>query len=583
MPEAPCQSEVMWVYPREDPEWKEQIVREFHIHPVTAQVFVSRGFSTLDEINNYLYSQLPDLLDPFLLTGMDRAVTRVIQAISKKEPILVYGDNDVDGMTGTALLAEFLKSVGAEVFPFVANRGAQRDRLIVEALSFAEEKGCRVLITVDCGVTAGEEIAQITKKGIDVIVTDHHEPTAGLPDCIATLNPKLYDSSYPNRDITGVGVAFKLAHGLTNKLVASGALRPQDVDLKKYLDLVALGTISDMGALLGENRILVRYGLRQMQQGTRVGLLKLCEVCEVDLKQITTMDIASKLAPRLNSLGRISDPQKGVDLLLIENLEEAKKMAEELDLNNIERQRIERTMSTEVEQYILDHPEILDHRAIVLHSENWHPGVIAIVGARIMKQYNRPTCIIAVENGVGKGSMRSIHEFPLLPVLKGMSDILVNYGGHDFAAGLTIPVGQIDQFRAGFLRAANEALVDEDIRPKLQLDAEAKFEDLTFDFLESLKLMEPFGNENPPPLLFSDTVQAWPPKVVGKTHMKLYLQQDDDRLLEGIAFGMGHRNKELRKKNLNLCVVYTPHVNMFQNKASIQLMVKDLHILNEQL
>ncbi len=566
----------LWVYPKEDPQWKESIIKEFKIHPVTAQILVSRGFTSLEEIHNYLYAKLPDLHDPFLLAEMPQAVDRICRALQNKENILIYGDNDVDGMTGTALLTEFFQFIGANVFFYVSNRGTHRESLIVEALEYALKNQCKLLITVDCGITAAAEIAKVVEQNVDVIITDHHEPTDKIPHCIATLNPKLVNNSYPNRDLTGVGVAFKLAHAVTNQLVDDGKIPPKKVDLKRYLDLVALGTVADMGSLLGENRILVRYGLRQLRKTKRIGLAKLVSISDVDLNEITTFIIASKIAPRLNSLGRIDDPQKGVQMLLIRNAQAAEKMAIELDLNNIERQKIERTVSTDVDSAILLHPEILNRKAIVMQSDKWHPGVIAIISARIAKHYNRPTVMIAMDKDIGKGSIRSIREFPLLSVLKDSADILVNFGGHDFAAGLTIKTQNIEEFTRRFIQAADDQLRDHDVMTKLNLDAEVFFQDLTFDFMESIRLLEPFGNENPPPVLYADAKQAWPPKVVGRTHLKLFLEQGD-RILEGVAFNKADHSPLLRKKDLTLRVAFTPQISDFQG-PSIQLMIRDFLI-----
>lgn len=574
--------EPIWIYPKDDPVWKETIVKEFKIHPVTAQILVSRGFTSLEAIHDYLYAKLPDLYDPFLLSEMQPAVDRVCKAIANSENILIYGDNDVDGMTGTALLTEFFQDLGANVFFYVSNRGTHREYLVVEALEYALQNKCSLLITVDCGITAAPEIAKVVEQKVDVIITDHHEPTGTIPHCVATLNPKLPNNPYPNRDLTGVGVAFKLAHGITNQLVDEGKITPKKIDLKRYLDLVALGTVADMGALVGENRILVRYGLRQLRKAKRIGLAKLVGVCDVDINEISTFTIASKIAPRLNSLGRIDEPKKGVQLLLVRNAQTAEKLAIELDLNNIERQRIERTISIDVDNIISAHPEILSLKAIVMHSDKWHPGVIAILSTRFAKHYNRPTVMISVENGIGKGSLRSIPEFPLLSVLKDCSELLINFGGHDFAAGLTIKEQNIEEFKKRFIQAAHARLTDSDVHTKLYLDAEIHFDELTFDFMESIRLLEPYGNENPQPILFSDAKQAWPPKVIGKTHLKLYLEQKgekgEDRLLEGVAFGKARQSPFLRKKDLILRVAFTPQINTFQG-PSIQLMIRNFMIL----
>lgn len=574
--------EPLWVYPEKNPHLFQQIISEFNIHPVTAQILISRGFKTMEEIHEYLYAKLPNLFDPDLFPDMDKAVDRILQAIHKKEAILVYGDNDVDGMTAATLLTEFLRAVGAKVFFDVPNRASMKKSLIGDALENALEHACTLLITVDCGITAAKEIEEVVQNGIDVIVTDHHEPTSKIPNCIATLNSKLINSTYPNRELTGVGVAFKLAHAVTNRLIETEEISPSKIDLKNYLDLVALGTIADMGALKGENRILVRYGLKQMRKMKRMGLAKLFQVSEMQQGDLSPVDIASKVAPRLNSLGRIADPIKGVELLLIKDSTAAEALAKELDLHNIERQKIEREASDDIEGVIFQHPEILVEKAIILSSEKWHPGIIPIIAARIAKQYSRPTLIISIEQGVGKGSIRTIPEFPLLPVLKQNAGLLLNFGGHDYAAGLTIKEENIPLFKQRFIEAADKALKEQDVVAKLHLDAKISFSDLTFDFMESLNLLEPFGNENPHPILYCDALQVWPPKVVGKYHLKLFLEQGD-RMLEGIAFGLADRRDQIRRKNILLRIAFTPHVNMFLNKASIQLQIKDFQVVPKDL
>lgn len=571
------QEDPIWIYPRMDESLKESIIKEFNLHPVIAQILVSRGFQSFEQIHDYLYAKLPDLHDPSLMSEMPQAVERVCRALQNNENILIYGDNDVDGMTGTTLLTEFLQDIGANVYFYVSNRGTLRQSLIVEALEYALMNNCKLLITVDCGITAAIEIAKVAEQNVDVIITDHHEPTDKIPHCVATLNPKLVNDKYPNRDLTGVGVAFKLAHGITNQLTAEGKIPPKKIDLKRYLDLVALGTISDMGSLLVmENRVLVKYGLRQLRKGKRMGLAKLFSICDVDLNELSTFTIASKIAPRLNSLGRIDDPRKGVQMLLVKNAELAEKMAMELDLNNIERQKIERTMSLDVDTTLQENPNILKNKAIVMISDKWHPGVIAIISTRISKLYNRPTVMIAIDKGIGKGSVRSIHEFPLLPTLKNSSDILLNFGGHDFAAGLSVKEEHIEEFKSRFIESANKLLNESDVMTKLTMDAEVKFSELTFDFMESVKLLEPYGNENPQPILYCDAWQTWPPKVVGKAHLKLYLEQGD-RVLEGVALGRAAQSALLRRKNLKLRVAFTPQIN----KSSIQLLIRDFKILDE--
>ncbi len=564
-----------WIYPQVKTQWKEEIIQEFHLHPVTAQILVSRGFQSLEEIHEFLYAKLPSLHSPFLFTDMENAVRRIFLAINKKERILIFGDNDVDGMTGVALLVDILRSLEAEVIFYLPLREETRQTPLAEALQTAKREGCSLIITVDCGITAAKKIEEASAEKIDVIVTDHHLPTAKLPHCIATLNPKLLHSNYPNRELTGVGVAFKLAHALVESISSSSLHQPNR--LKDFLDLVALGTIADMGSLTGENRILVRYGLATLKNTKRIGLLKLFSICDLNIHYLSPTDIASKVAPRLNSLGRIADPKLGVELLLCTEERRAEELAKKLDIYNLERQKIERLAYADIHRLLESNPELLEEKAIILSSDKWHPGVVPILTAKIAKQYNRPTVIIAIEEGIGKGSIRTIREFPLLDALKQTEKYLLNFGGHDYAAGLSIEKKNIESFRKAFLQLTAEKLKEKDLVEKLFLDAQVDFSDLTFDFLESLNLLQPFGNDNPPPILFCEATQTWPPKIVGKSHLKMFFQQND-RALEGIAFNLSHRRQELLQRRTNIKIAFTPYVNVFLNKSSIHLQIKDFQV-----
>lgn len=566
-----------WIEPVGDSELIASLSKRFSLPTVIAQILVNRGLTDPEKINKFLYGKLPDLLDPLTMPGMNKSVDRIIQALGQKDPILIYGDNDVDGMTGAALLTEFFRDLGASPLFFISQPSICRENLIVEALPYALEHQCKLLITVDCGITSAKEIEKITQAGLDVIITDHHEPTEALPVCTAILNPKLPGSTYENREITGVGVAFKLAHGIVNRLVSQEKLSPTAIDLKHYLDLVALGTISDMAPLLEENRIFVRYGIEEMLAGRRVGLAKLISCCGLPMEQLSPNTIASKVAPRLNSLGRIADPTKGTELLLMQDDKSAKKLAQELDLNNIQRQKIERLMAQDVEKQLQATPSPLSQKAILISSTEWHPGIIAIISTRLSRQYNRPTITFAIENGIAKGSIRSITQFPVLKVLQARADILQSFGGHDFAAGVTLKQENLEEFSRYFIEEANKCLSDQDVTNKLYLDAEVNFPELTFDFMEMLHLLEPHGTGNPPPILYTTAKQAWPPRIIAKSHLKLYLEQGE-RILEGIAFNLAEKAPLLRQKNLSLKVAFTPQVNTFQNKTSIQLIIRDFHI-----
>ncbi|MCH9616954.1 MAG: Single-stranded-DNA-specific exonuclease RecJ [Chlamydiia bacterium] len=573
-------SNLLWVYPAKNDTLLEYFISEFHIHPATAQVLVSRKFTKKTDVHRFLYSKLPHLIPPEKLSEIDKATERLHIALKKGESILIFGDNDVDGITGTTLLVDFLRALGASVYFYIVSRTSDRGNTILDSMDYAKKNNCKLLITVDCGITAADEIEEFTKVGIDVIITDHHEPTDRIPHCIATLNPKLKGSKYLNKDLTGVGVAFKFAHAMMNMLAKKGEVQADLIDLRRYLDLVALGTISDMGALTGENRILVRYGIEQLRKTQRIGLLKLIHVSDVNPEDITTTDIASKVAPRLNSLGRIDNPIKGVNLLLVRDMAEAEALARDLDLMNQKRQKIERKDTENLDKVVADNPGIVRDKAIVLHSYTWHSGIIAILATKISKLYNKPTIIITIKDGIGKGSIRTIPEFPVLHILKENKDLLLNFGGHDYACGLTIKEENIPALRERFIAAAQNNLKEKDVLPKLYLDAKISFKDLTFEFLESLTLLEPYGMENPHVTLYATARQVHPPKIIGKNHLKFSLE-DGDRYLEGIGFNMANRKPSLIKKNLKLLIAFTPHINIYLNKSSIQLQIKDFIVLED--
>ncbi|MCH9812200.1 single-stranded-DNA-specific exonuclease RecJ [bacterium] len=581
MQQKQSHSNLLWVYPTKNHTLRDFFVSEFHIHPATAQVLVSRKFTKKTDVHKFLYSKLPHLIPPEKLSEIDIATNRLYDALKKGESILIFGDNDVDGITGTTLLVDFLRALGANVYFYIVSRTSDRGNTILDSMEYAQEQNCKLLITVDCGITAADEIEEFAKKGIDVIITDHHEPTDRIPHCVATLNPKLKGSKYVNKDLTGVGVAFKFAHAMMNMLAKKGEVQADLIDLRRYLDLVALGTISDMGALTGENRILVRYGIEQLRKTQRIGLLKLIHVSDVNPEEITTTDVASKVAPRLNSLGRIDDPVKGVNLLLVRDMGEAESLARDLDMMNQKRQRIERKDTENLDKVISDNPGIVRDKAIVLHSYTWHSGIIAILATKISKLYNKPTVVITIKDGIGKGSIRTIPEFPVLDVLKQNKDLLLNFGGHDYACGLTIKEENIPALKERFITAAGRHLKERDVLPKLYLDAQISFKDLTFEFLESLTLLEPYGMENPHVTLFATARQVHPPKIIGKNHLKFSLE-DGDRYLEGIGFNMANRKPSLVKKNLKLLIAFTPHINIYLNKSSIQLQIKDFIVLEDE-
>ncbi|AFS20295.1 single-stranded-DNA-specific exonuclease RecJ [Chlamydia psittaci] len=566
-----------WIYPKYDPALLSSIIKELHLHPVAAQTFISRGFQTVDEVRDFLYVHLSNLHDPELLLDMSKAVQRLLLAKERGEHVMVYGDSDVDGITGVALLVEFLRSIEMKVSycflgAFLKHYG--EPSLLIAKM---KEEGVTLLITVDCGITAGKEVSDINKQGIDVIVTDHHMPTGKIPHCIATLNPKLRDHTYPNKDLTGVGVAFKLARGVVNALQKNNP--KLKLDIKHLLDLVTLGTVTDVGTLLGENRTMVRHGIKEIAKGSRLGLHKLCIFSGVNPSEVTSTDIVLKISPKLNSLGRLADASKGVELLLTKDPEVADDIIQYLDKINRERQKIEADVFHDVQKILKNQPDIVKQAAIVLSSQDWHSRVIPIISARLAKAYNKPVAIISNQGGVGKGSLRTIGSFPLLGILQKCSPMFISYGGHDFAAGIIINEDQIEAFRKKFIHLVNSSLKKEKAVVTLPLDARADFDEIDHDLLSSIDLFEPFGKGNPVPIFYTIVHQVRYPKLLPGNHLKLYLNYGE-RNLEGIAFGLGDRIGALKASwNQPLELAYTPRLSQSANGGVIHLLVRDFHIL----
>ncbi|AAD18703.1 ssDNA-specific exonuclease [Chlamydia pneumoniae TW-183] len=572
---------LLWAHPKEDPAFLGMIIKEFHLPPTVAQIFISRGFQTIQEIHKFLYSHLSSLYDPGLFLDMSKAVERLLLARDRKEHVMIYGDSDVDGMTGVALLVEFLRDIDVHVSYFFLGAILKQHGETSTLIAKLKEEGITLLITVDCGITAGKEVSDITRQGIDVIITDHHMPTGKIPHCVATLNPKLRDHTYPNRELTGVGVAFKLARGVLNALISRNLVPKSQGSLKKLLDLVTLGTITDVGVLLGENRVMVRYGIKEIARGARPGLNKLCALCGVEKSEVTSTDIVLKIAPKLNSLGRLDDPAKGVELLLTQDDERVDALIMELDNINRERQRIEAEVFQDVQEILNSNPEILKQAAIVLSSTAWHARVIPIISARLAKTYNKPVVIIAIQRGIGKGSARTIGSFPLLGVLKKCSSLLLSYGGHDFAAGVIMKEDKVEDFKKKFVHLVNSSLKKGDTLPHLEIDAYADFDAIDYDLLASMELFEPFGKGNLMPIFYSKVRQVRYPKVLPGNHLKLYLSQKE-RNLEGVAFGLGRHADALKASwHYPLEIAYTPRLSQTSGSGVIHLLVRDFRISSE--
>lgn len=498
-----------------------------------ARLLSRKGFASTEDVSDFLRPKLSSLGDPFLLPQMEAAVARILAALDRRERIVLFGDYDVDGVTSLALLSEMLRAYGGapELFlPLRMEEGYGLSRESVERC--VEQYHPQLLIAVDCGTSSCQEIVDLTKRGVDVIVLDHHEPKSALPECVAIINPKIGKTGYEY--LCSVGIVFKLCHALlkTRNL--------PEFDLKSQLDLVALGTVADIVPLRGENRILVHRGALEIAKSSRPGLRKLMEVAGVS-GPILTEDIGYKLGPRLNASGRLTTAEKSLRVLLTSDETEAAALAQFLDRQNRDRQQVEKEMLAAAENKIeseLDGRVTNIGAAIVLGERGWHQGVLGIVASRIARKYHRPTIVIGIDNdGIGKGSGRSIEGLNLVEALTRCSQRLQKFGGHEMAAGLTIREQDIDLFTQEFAAAARELLSDDDLQPRLQIDHELALSQIDVDLLRWHEMLQPFGNGNPQPLFIVRQVRpVAPPVVLNDKHLRLRIGQRDSRR-RAIFFG----------------------------------------------
>lgn len=538
------------------------------ISPVVADILAQRGFSQPEEVIEFLRPTLLNLPSPFCFHDMLRAIDRLSLALKQKEKVLVYGDYDVDGVTSTSLLYKVLTDLGVKAVAYIPNRQDEGYGLNSEAIERAAKAGVSVLITVDCGVTAVAEVALARTLNIDVIITDHHEPTNILPDAFAILNPKLKDSGYPFRDLAGVGVAFKLTQALLQSLGNSEVGIHSELEI---LDLVALGTIADLVPLVGENRIFVHYGLLQMEKTLHTGLAALLEECGLRGKPLKAGQIGFMVAPRINAAGRMDSARAGLELLLTEDLERASELARLLTRENQSRQETEKEILAEaismVEQKLLP-------RVIVLSSNHWHHGVIGIVASRLVERFYRPVFMIAEEGEEAKGSARGISGYPVLEQMTTQAQLLTRFGGHRAAAGFSIPTENIEQFRAGLNQQAS-AFAENLFQEELKIDRQVFLEEVTGDLLRELEQMAPFGFGNPGTILACKGVPVHAVSAIGKEHSHLKFRFGSQGEQEGIAFRLGERLNELNSEK-TLDVAFSLDWNTYRGREAVQLMIKDI-------
>ena len=579
-----------WVLAQHDPGTVSRLADQAGLHPLVARLMVGRGIFDAADAHAFLAADLSTLTDPGILAGMDAAVRRVRDAVAARERIVVYGDYDVDGVTGASVLFLALRDLGADVDVYIPDRVTEGYGLNAEALRRLREGNTKVVITVDCGISAVKEAAAARDLGIDLIITDHHEsaavhgerPLPGpavLPEAFSVLHPSLASRDVPEAarssisGLTGVGVAFKLVQGLL------GA-RHDDPRLAACLDLVALGTVADMGRITGENRILVRHGLAMLSHGQsqlRPGVAALKKVSGLADKRVTVGTVGFTLAPRINASGRLEKADTAVRLLTTDDPEEALRLATALDAVNRERQAVEEAIWGEARERCLQ-ADLTDTGAFILSSDRWHPGVIGIVASRIADEFYRPTALISVKDGTGKGSARSIPGFDLYEGLAQCSDLLLGFGGHKYAAGLTVAEDRIPLLRERLSTVVLDHVGEAGFVRTMTIDAAVTLDDLTFDLLRHIEQMAPFGQGNPEPRLGAKGLEVASVRFVGNgnRHLKMRLRQQNGRSFDAIAYNQGDSLGSRLRAGSRVAAVFVPRITLWNGTTGIELEIKDL-------
>lgn len=555
------------------------LARGLDVPPLLARLLIRRGCDTPEAARTFLDAPLTALHDPRRMLGMDAAVDRLRAAVARREPILICGDYDVDGVSGVALLVSGLRRAGGEVEYTVPRRLEHGYGLHASIAEQAADAGVRVLVTVDHGISAYEAVALARARGMDVIICDHHLPPSapgGLPPATAILNPRQAGCAYPFKDLCGVGIAFKLLQALFGTEARE--------ELWPFLDLVALGTIADLVPLLGENRILVKHGLAQLAGTTRPGLRALAQVAGIPLENLGVGRVAFGLAPRINAAGRLDDATAAVRLLLTHDPFEARELAADLDRQNRERQELEGSILAEALAQAHAEHDLTRDRAIVLASPAWHPGVIGIVAARLVERFGRPAALIGTSGQEARGSARSAAGWHIADALGRCADLLLHYGGHRAAAGFSIRPDRIEAFRARFLSLAAQELSDDDLVPSLLADAEVSLDMLDLALADSLAQLGPHGVGNPEPLLVARRLQVMrSPRRVGQNHLKMRVRQSPrgGQVVEAIGFNLGSYADVLNQPSSPwIDLAFVPERNSWNDREILQLRVKDLRLLD---
>lgn len=558
-----------WTIREADPEAVQRLVSELGLTRLAAHALCHRGVTDPEEARRFLEADLSGLHDPYLMRDMDRAVGLLAHALEQGRLIRIYGDYDVDGVCATALLMRALGGLGAKVDWYIPHRVDEGYGVNEEAIRRAAAEGVGLLITVDCGSSSVAQVALARELGVEVIITDHHRPGPDRPDA-PMLNPWRADCEYPFKHLSGVGVAFKLVTALARR---QGIHEGHE---HRFLDLVCLGTVADVVPLLGENRLFVQHGLRQLPSSKKTGLAALVKAAQLT-GEIGARQVAFALAPRINAVGRMEHARDAVNLLLTADPEEARRLAEELSEQNERRRQEERETLEEAVGMVEESVDLGREKAIVLGKEGWHPGVIGIVASRLVERYHRPTLLVAISDGEGKGSGRSIAAFNLWEGLRECSELLTRFGGHHHAAGFGVRAEDLAALRARFCEVADRRLEMDDLAPSFEADAEAELGELTQEAVQELQRLAPFGMGNPAPTLVSRKLRIVEATQVGGegAHLALRFADEMGRTVGGIWFGRGAlREAALKAEVVEVC--YRPQLDEWNGRVRVRLMVEDM-------
>ena len=560
---------------KESPDEKSvlALADSLNISSVLAYLLIQRGINNFYEAKAYFRPSIESLYDPYLMDGMKEGALRVIDAVTNNQKICVYGDYDVDGTCAAALMYLFLKNLGAQVEIYIPNRLSEGYGISKSSIDILYQRGVNLIISVDCGITAVEEILHAKELGMDTIVCDHHKPKEEIPKAYAVLDPLKPGCNYPFKYLSGAGVAFKLARAVADRIGKKEIVF-------EYLDLVALAGAADIVPLIDENRVLVREGIDRINNKPRPGIKALIESARMQPGNLSAGQIVFTIAPRINAVGRLGDANRAVDLFISNNEKDAKYLASILEEENSERRKIDEMTFTHALELVRENIDLENELGIVLHSPDWHPGVIGIVASRMVEKFYRPSVMLTTIDGVAKGSARSIRGFNIYEALESCDDLLLQFGGHEAAAGLALELDKVQEFRKRFNTILKENLNAEDILPEITVDAKISLSEITPKFVRILEQFAPFGPQNMRPVFLAEDVMVVnTPRVVGANHLMACLKQNgNDKVFDAIGFNLGVFVDKIDKEKNIVDIVFTIEKILKDGKAFPQLRLKDIRI-----